>query len=48
MRAMDREPESWIDTPAFNWTPDAAARRTGIDGALPAEPETWNHGLNWR
>src|SRR5580704_14064720 len=40
MRAMDREPETWIDTPAFNWTPEVPLRvEPKFDGALPAEPE---------
>src|ERR1700722_12010771 len=35
MRAMDREPETWIDTPAFNWTPEVPLRiEPKFDGAL--------------
>jgi len=40
MRAMDSGPDSWIDTPAFNWTPEVPLRvEPKFEGALPADAE---------
>jgi hypothetical protein len=40
MRAMDREPDSWIETPAFNWTPEVPLRvEPKFEDALPDDIE---------
>src|SRR5580698_8604181 len=40
MRAMDREPDSWIETPAFDWTPEVPLRvEPKFEGALPDDAE---------
>jgi hypothetical protein len=37
---MDREPDNWIETPAFNWTPEVPLRvEPRFEDALPAESD---------
>src|ERR1019366_7046392 len=51
IRVMDSEPDSWIETPAFNWTPEVPLRvEPKFEGALPAdleisEPQIFNPKL---